>query len=227
VDEATKRSTIDLGNGRKGEAGDPWSCDWPRLLQPTSSASKRDETEEGDTSFRQLSSIQVRKALDGIAIETAEPSLFSVKITTLGRGYPVDCSRVYRLPLDNLELRNKWLSLKPGPKSKTNGVPRRQQTRNGDDTPEHLRRRELAGSLLEPAVLTPANDDYPIVPDEADLIGFVTTGNYNLAEGMPTAVANLALHRVLRGESAQQQDRVCIVREPGRTIGRLAKWEVV
>jgi ribonuclease P/MRP protein subunit POP1 len=220
-------STIDLGNGRKGEAGDPWSCDWPRLLQPTSSAPKQDEAEEGNTSFRQLSSSQARKALDGIAVETAEYSLFSVKITTLGRGYPVDCSRVYRLPSDDLVLRNKWLSLKPGPKSKTNGVPRRQQTRNGDDIPEHLRRRELAGSLLEPAVLTPANDDYPIVPDEADLIGFVTTGNYNLAEGMPTAVANLALHRVLHGESAQQQDRFCIVREPGRTIGRLAKWEVV
>jgi ribonuclease P/MRP protein subunit POP1 len=195
------------------------------LLQPTSSAPKQDDTEEGNTPFRQLSSSQARKALDGIAVETAEPSLFSVKITTLGRGYPVDCSRVYRLPSDNLELRNKWLALKPGPKSKTNGVPRRQQTRNGDDIPEHLRRRELAGSLSESKVSTPADDDYPIVPDEADLIGFVTTGNYNLAEGMPTAVANLALHRVL--ESAQQQDRFCIVREPGRTIGRLAKWEVV
>ena len=80
---------------------------------------------------------------------------------------------------------------------------------------------------MEPAVSTPADDDYPLVPDEDDLIGFVTTGNYNLAEGMPTAVANLALHRVLRGESAQPPDRVCIVREPGRTIGRLAKWEVV
>lgn len=224
-------STIDLGNGRKGEVGDPWSCEWTRLLQPMS-APAQDEDEDAAMSFRQLSSTQASRLMDGTFEESANPFLFSAKITVLGRGYPVDCSRVYRLPSDNPELRNKWLRLMPGPGSKTNGVPRRQQTRDGDDIPEHMQRRELASGLLEAAApkngaLTPANDDYPIVPDEADLIGFVTTGNYNLAEGMPTAVANLALHRVVRGECAQKEDRLCIVREPGRTIGRLARWEVV
>jgi hypothetical protein len=72
-------------------------------------------------------------------------------------------------------------------------------------------------------------DDYPLVPDETDLIGFVTTGNYNLAEGVPTAVANLVVHKV--GCKAEQgvpkEDRVCIVRQAGSTIGRLATWEVV
>ncbi|KAF2994936.1 hypothetical protein E8E13_001693 [Curvularia kusanoi] len=224
--------TIDLGNGRKGELGDPWSCEWTRLLPPTSSESAQDESKEAVAPFRQLSSVRALRSLDGTASETPGPSLFSAKITVLGRGYPVDCSRVYRLPSNNPELRNKWLSLRPGPQSKTNGVPRRQQTRSGDDVPEHLRRRELAIGLLDPTTLnngapTPVEDDYPVVPDETDLIGFVTTGNYNLAEGMPTAVANLALHRVLEGESEQSQERICIVREPGRTIGRLAKWEVV
>lgn len=63
-------------------------------------------------------------------------------------------------------------------------------------------------------------EDYPLVPDEADLMGFVTTGNYNLVEGMPTAIANLAVHRA-------GSDGVCIVRQAGSTIGRLARWEVV
>lgn len=215
-------STIDLGNGCKGEVGDPWACDWEQLLPKAPAV------------FRQLSSSQATKLFQGPTSEPEVPYLFSAKIKMLGRGYPVDCARVYRLPTNNSELRRKWLSLVPGPKSKTNGVPRRQQTRSSDDIPEHLRRRELASNLLEPAALkdftTPADDDYPVVPDEEDLIGFVTTGNFNLAEGMPTAVANLALHRVLgdaKSEGVQQDEHICIVREPGRTIGRLARWEVI
>ncbi|KAJ4381199.1 Ribonucleases P/MRP protein subunit pop1 [Didymella sp. IMI 355093] len=218
-------STIDLGNGQKGEIGDPWTCEWERLIP--------DASTDGAL-FRHLSSTQANRFLNEPTSESELPYLFAAKIKVLGRGYPVDCTRVYRLPTNNPELRSKWLSLMPSPKSKTNGVPRRQQTRSGDDMPEHLRRRQLASSLLEHAAskdhTTPEDDDYPNVPDEGDLIGFVTTGNYNLAEGMPTAVANLALHRVLgssRSEGAQQEQRVCIVREPGRTIGRLARWEAI
>jgi hypothetical protein len=69
------------------------------------------------------------------------------------------------------------------------------------------------------------------VPDEDDLVGFVTTGNYNLAEGKPTAIANLALHKVLQpreeGTCSAKEVRLCIIREAGKTFGRLATWEVV
>lgn len=225
-------STIDLGKGRKGEIGDPWTCEWARLLPAATAAVAQSEPEQAITPFRQLSSRQAIKLLENPAVEFEAFYLLTAKVTVMGRGYPVDCSRVYRLPTNNPELRRKWLSLMQGPNSKTNGVPRRQQTRSGDDIPEHLRRRELASSLMVPSQPknsppTPADDDYPIVPDEEDLIGFVTTGNYNLAEGMPTAVANLALDRVARGVDNAKEDRVCIVREPGRTIGRIARWEVV
>ncbi|KAH6618703.1 ribonuclease-like protein P complex subunit Pop1 [Boeremia exigua] len=230
-------STIDLGNGRRGESGNPWACEWARLQTDTQAEPAASEDESGKsttptTPFRQLSSTQAHRLLEGSATESEVPYVFTVKITVAGRGYPVDCSRVYRLPTNNPELRSKWLSLASGSTLKSNGVPRRQQTRSGDDVPQHLQRRELASRLLQPPlpkndIPTPADEEYPLVPDETDLIGFVTTGNYNLAEGMPTAVANLALHRVLRGEGVQGKDRVCIVREPGRTIGRLARWEVV
>lgn len=222
-------STIDLGNGRKGEIGDPWACEWARLLPnaPAEAATAQEKSEHVTALFRQLSYAQAVKLMEKSSVDVEVPYLFTSKIEVLGRGYPIDCSRVYRLPTNNPELRKRWLSLMPSPKSKTNSVPRRQQTRNGEDVPAHLRRRELASSLLEPA--TPANDDYPLVPDEIDLIGFVTTGNYNLAEGMPTAVANLALHRVPHAteDGTQKEARICIVREPGRTVGRLATWKIV
>jgi ribonuclease P/MRP protein subunit POP1 len=103
------------------------------------------------------------------------------------------------------------------------------------DAPGGMQRRDVARKLLEAPKLADGppkagEEDYPLVPDEADLIGFVTTGNYNLAEGMPTAVANLAVHRVLGGKAepgVAKEDRVCIVRQAGSTIGRLATWEVV
>ena len=223
-------STIDLGNGRKGEIGDPWACEWARLLP-----NAPEESEEAVPPFRHASSALVYEVLKLQAIVPDIPYLFTVKVTVIGRGYPVDCSRVYRLPTNDPELRGKWLSLLPGPESNTNSVPRRQQTRIGDEVPDHLRRRELASRILEPSAPkkgapTPADMDYPVVPDEADLIGYVTTGNYNLAEGMPTAVANLALHRVVSGSGdgdALQDRNICIVREPGRTIGRLARWDVI
>jgi hypothetical protein len=94
--------------------------------------------------------------------------------------------------------------------------------------------KELARSLLEPPQsgeggLKAGDEDYPVVSNEEDLIGFVTTGNYNLAEGAPTATANLALHRVLgvEGKGLEKVDRVCIVREAGHALGRLARWDVV
>jgi ribonuclease P/MRP protein subunit POP1 len=230
-------STIDLGNGRKGEIGDPWACEWARLLPdtPAEPAAAQDEPEKSITPFRQLSSAQASRLLGQPPVDPQVPYLFTVKITVTQRGYPIDCSRIYRLPTNNPELRSRWLSLMPGTKSKTNGVPRRQQTRSGDDVPQHLQRRELARNLLQPALTnsglpTAADDDYPLVPDETDLIGFVTTGNYNLAEGKPTAVANIALHKTpySSGEQgARKEDRICIVREPGRTMGRLAIWKVI
>lgn len=186
-------STIDLGNGRKGEIGDPWSCDWERLIPRWKGeiTTPREEPGESRTPVRQLS---CRDAVDLIQKGNAtlgdswpSPDVFTAKITMVQRGTPTDCARIYRLPAD-AQVRSRWLSLMPQPGTK---------------------RASKAGE-----------EDYPLVPDEADLMGFVTTGNYNLAEGMPTAIANLAVHRV-------GSDGVCIVRQAGSTIGRLARWEVV
>lgn len=231
-------STIDLGNGRKGEIGNPWSCEWERLL-PTFSAEQQEEPAESEkphSSYRQLSSEQAKEVVEGRpTIESpSEPTLFTIKISMIQRGAPTDCARIYRLPTNNADLRTKWLSLLPQPGSK--GVAKKIPSRITNDNPEHIQRRDLARSILEPTngdggPPKAGEDDYPVAPDEADLIGFVTTGNYNLAEGSPTAIANIAVHRVVGADSEVKgipnARRVCIVRQAGSTIGRLARWEVV
>jgi ribonuclease P/MRP protein subunit POP1 len=231
-------STIDLGNGRKGELGDPWACDWQRLAPRSAAESDTEKTaqekaEDARSPVMQLTSKQATELIAGGAPATdylAKPYLFTVKITMTQRGVPTDCTRIYRLPSNNNGLRNKWLSLVPEPGNTRQ--PRKQHNSYTSEAPPHVKRRDLARSLLEPVELPKAGeDDYPIVPDEEDLIGFVTTGNFNLAEGMPTAVANLALHRVLagreEGKEMQKEDHMCIVRPAGSTLGRLAMWEMV
>lgn len=231
-------STIDLGAGRKGEVGDPWSNDWKRLVRASDETTT---TAQGDSEtsciFQQLSSNQAASLVEGTGtlIDYSQSSyLCTAKIRMMQRGTPTDCARLYRLPTNNPELRSKWLSLVPVPGSK--GTLKKQAGRSSGNVQEHIQRRQLARDLLEPPSLDggPAKageENYPIVPDEEDLIGFVTTGNYNLAEGIPTAVANLALHRIVgarSGESSvRKEHRVCIVRQAGGTIGRLATWELV
>ncbi|KAH3945445.1 hypothetical protein HBI24_055950 [Parastagonospora nodorum] len=231
-------STVDPGNGEKGEIGDPWACDWRKFLTtPMRDAIMMHDAKMSKLApFMQLSAKEATDVLDGKPPKSDHhrtPYLFTVKVTMTQRGVPTDCARIYRLPSDE-QLRKRWLALTPQPggkrppKSKYNGY--------ASDAPEHIKRRELARNLLEPQPLRDGppkagQDDYPVVPGEEDLIGFVTTGNFNLAEGMPTAIANLALHRVLPTEGGsqaiQKQDRVCIVRPAGSPLGRLATWEVV
>lgn len=91
----------------------------------------------------------------------------------------------------------------------------------------------LAASLLRPtssmseSVLPkPADTAYPHVPDEVDLVGFVTTGNYHLGEGKCEAIGNVAVAKVMADQSKEGKN-LCIVREAGQNIGRLARWKFV
>ncbi|KAF2810020.1 uncharacterized protein BDZ99DRAFT_386861 [Mytilinidion resinicola] len=241
--------SIDLGNNRKGEIGRGWACDWERLLlgpptPPESRASK--STKLSLPPFQHLSSPIISDLLSSnppcaLRDITTSPTLFTAGIKLLTRGVPVPCARIYRLPTNNAELRAKWLSLVPTSsvlyksKSKANRPPQALSK----DVPLHLRRRALAAGLLAPVVVEkeipqPGDKEYPTVPDEPDLIGFITTGNFNLGEGRGTAVANLLADRVLVANAENkvrngkvQEKFLCIVREAGQGFGRLARWEVV
>jgi ribonuclease P/MRP protein subunit POP1 len=80
------------------------------------------------------------------------------------------------------------------------------------------------------------------VPNEEDLIGFVTTGNFNLGEGKGIGIGSLLLSKVKpvsdasvnTTESSQvvkpgmyrKEERLCIIRDAGQAVGRLARWEL-
>jgi ribonuclease P/MRP protein subunit POP1 len=105
------------------------------------------------------------------------------------------------------------------------------------NTPLPQRVQLLAQSLLQqPPLPFPANkedeDGLPLVPNEEDLVGFVTTGEFNLAEGKGVAVGSVFVTKVIEGlrrdgKKGAKDGRLCIVRNSGEKIGRLARWEAV
>jgi hypothetical protein len=88
---------------------------------------------------------------------------------------------------------------------------------------------ELA-SLLNPLNEMDIWATHPPVPDVCDLIGYVTSGGYNLSEGKGTAVGSIWTQRLLQGwttsETDQRLRRLCIVRNAGEQFGRLGMWEL-
>lgn len=99
------------------------------------------------------------------------------------------------------------------------------------------RKRLLAQKLTAPPAPYPppaANHDsidgghHPLVPDAADLIGFVTSGAYNMAHGRGTAVGAVAVDKVLpKLRGGTREAKLCIVRNVGENVGWLARWEHV
>lgn len=178
----------------------------------------------------------------------------AVRLSLVSRGVATPCARIYRLPTpkspqdppSNSPLppghRQQWLSLLPPPQtSKALPNPKSKDlrgiTRIRLDTPLPQRVRLLAQSLLQtPPLAYPgvkgAEDGHVLVPDESDLVGFVTTGEFNLAEGRGAAMGTVVVARVVESvrcakEMGDAGGRLCVVRNAGETIGRLARWEVV
>ncbi|KIW70723.1 hypothetical protein, variant [Phialophora macrospora] len=100
---------------------------------------------------------------------------------------------------------------------------------------------EMAELLFNPFEQSTEWDKHPPCPDAHDLIGFVTRGGYNLAEGRGTAIGGIWVQRLLEGwqdnsllddgvnESEKEKERrkkLCIIRNAGESVGRLGIWEV-
>lgn len=90
-------------------------------------------------------------------------------------------------------------------------------------------------------------------PDESNLIGFVTSGGFNLAEGRGTAIGAVWTQRVLEGwmveedalqdasgrdgtgsgnivkdrKTCEKERYLCVLRNAGESVGRLGMWELV
>ncbi|KAH0538088.1 hypothetical protein FGG08_005300 [Glutinoglossum americanum] len=175
-------------------------------------------------------------SLAALPKEALATAFFTAKITLLTRGRPQDCARIYRLPTSDPELRRNWLSLLPqDPARKSNSNNNNKHLGAAGGREAHHRPhplQALASSLLAGPPARRSGDldvpqagdaDYPVVPGEGDLIGFVTSGNFSLGEGRGIGVGCLAFGKVGGGGEGK---RLCIVREAGGGVGRLGRWEV-
>ncbi|KAF1991744.1 putative ribonuclease P complex subunit Pop1 [Aulographum hederae CBS 113979] len=164
-------------------------------------------------------------------------ALVTVRFTLLARGVPQSRARVYRLPsaAETPELRKEWLDLLP---SSPASVQRRTQKKNNNGKirppPANASKAQqnayLANMLLHPEPPTPGEEEYPRVPGRGDLVGFVTSGNFNLGEGVGTGLGCLAVAKVVGGGAGDGDGDgrgLCVVRNVGESVGRLARWDVV
>ncbi|KAK4124851.1 hypothetical protein N657DRAFT_655053 [Parathielavia appendiculata] len=142
-----------------------------------------------------------------------------------------------RLPMD---LRDQWLRKLPinnnnkgrGRRSRLGGPP---QMAPGVDI--ETRKRLLAQSLVTTELPYPRpainqldiGGHHPLCPDEKDLIGFVTTGAFNLSEGKGTAIGSISAEKALETlrEAGVKEGKLCIVRNAGESVGWLTRWELV
>lgn len=239
---------VDL-HGIKGEIGEGWACDWAYLLPDK--ADPQDEGNEPSNGVRlsemdrtiqrphmiaippsmpqSLTQLTPAQALDILKPDSPttqselDGKLCAVCISLVTRGVPQTCARIYRLPSDP-QARKNWLALLPDKTTKQspkNGLPR-----ISTSAPPHIVQQRLAQSLLEPS--RAGESDHPPCPVKEDLIGFVTTGNFNLAEGQGTAIGSLLLGKVVDDvRKGGAGARLCIVRNAGMDVSRLARWEVV
>lgn len=230
-------TSLDLGNGRRGEIGMGWACDWERLVH-----GPKGDKEDSTKVFH----LPLPYALDRLKAPRDVPvngdqALVAVTIFLLAKGVPKTCARIYRLPTSNDALRDGWLSQRVSQSARKMGKENRPHVpRVSKDAPQHQRRQQLAANLLDSSsAYGGGGKDYPVVPDEEDLVGFVTTGNFNLAEGRGKAVGSVLLDKVFGvygkdgsgiPKAAQNQKvrlkRLCIVRNSGQSLGRLAELEL-
>ena len=285
--------SLDLADGRKGELGRGWACDWEFLFTQTAplddaalhttavtqsssgSPAAKDQASKTQPAAAndQAPKEQLPASSKPTATQHAPPplclhhvpqshslhlhlpsstipanALITISLCLLSRGHPTATARIYRLPTTNPALLKRWLSLaEPLNKNKSkSSIPalkssQRIQTKTGQ-TDRELGMQKALRSILPPSAssspfksypLTPVDEDYPPVPDKEDLIGFVTTGNFDLGSGRGKAIGSVALFKVLEdeeeeGESVmERKGRLCIVREAGERVGRLARWEPV
>ncbi|KAK1590878.1 POPLD domain-containing protein [Colletotrichum navitas] len=135
-------------------------------------------------------------------------------------------------------LREQWLATLPSRPLCGNSGKSKQQMRLPANADLQTRKQMLAKTLIAAPVEAypspkPNQTDmngHPLVPDEADLIGFVTTGAYSLGEGRATAMGCLSAERAAQAMEVggpRREGTLCIVRNAGESVGWIARWEAV
>ena len=234
-----------LGEGHpKGEIGHGWACDWERLLQgPTQGDTaaqnyqkevESKEPETNDTSslnipplnihnvrYPRVDSSQILSQLDKGSVDAS--TLATVYLSLTARGTPTPRARIYRFPTDPA-LRQKWLDLASESTSKSTQP---KVSKKGNPAPASEEARRLLAESLITSPTEESDLEHLDMPTEDDLIGFVTTGNYNLSEGKGTGIGSIQISKVLDPNVKLSERRMCIIRAAGEKNGRLGMWEFV
>lgn len=131
------------------------------------------------------------------------------------------------------DLRAQWLARVPP----ANGLAKKERSRRGTKAfdLESLKRRIALELIAEPDEgnsTAEANQldigGHPLVPGAEDLVGFVTTGAFCLAEGRGVAMGCVAVDKVVGDVRADDKEgRLCVVRNAGENVGWIAKWEAI
>ncbi|PYH45376.1 ribonuclease P/MRP protein subunit POP1 [Aspergillus saccharolyticus JOP 1030-1] len=246
--------SLDLGTGQKGEVGRGWACDWESLVQSTAKTEEvQKKDKQTDTimvdaavaaetattttatnqppplNIHQLSSTQAARALSDRAVSVDTAALATVRISLISRGTPTPRARIYRLPSNNPDLRQRWLLLAS---KKTDGDKQPCVPKPDDSLRKEDAQQRLAASLITPCADTDTRQAHLPLPSEEDLIGFITTGNYNLAEGKGTGIGSIQVVKVRDNtgsgkDKAKGKKHMCIVRSAGELVGRLGYWELI
>jgi ribonuclease P/MRP protein subunit POP1 len=222
--------SVILGPGRKGEDGDGWACDWAYCSGDITAETKDDI----QPAIHHIAPGLARSLCTGEAtsIEHVAHAVSTVRITLLGRGTPDPCARIYRLPTehgpDKLSLRDQWLAVDPARVESSAQKRKRQRSLPSSvlksTSPAHVQQ-QLAADLLEPSQ-SGNNDSCPPLPDREDLIGFVTKGEFSLTNGGGVAIGSVFVQRLIATTNTTEKGpHMCIVRNAGESVGRLAKLQ--
>jgi ribonuclease P/MRP protein subunit POP1 len=193
------------------EVGDPFKCDWGLLF-------KKQET-EGDA-IEKIKN-QAKAAMQDENFQATENTHFLI-----AAGYARQLLSRSSPFVNSADLSNALVPVRLHLLQKGNVSFRARVYR----LPLQVEERQKWIDLLKKDGPRPSKGDYPICPTEDDLLGFVTTGNMSLSEGRGRAVGALSCGRVEveeeRWNEEKQFRRWCIVRDVGKDIARLAKWDV-
>ncbi|KAL2890991.1 Ribonucleases P/MRP protein subunit pop1 [Ceratocystis lukuohia] len=141
------------------------------------------------------------------------------------------------------DLRQQWLALtSPAAKPSSNGGRRtfRLPTNTSPDSKKEALAAHLTTGQIRPFPPVPNYQEdiqgHPMCPGADRLVGFVTSGGYSLNCGKSTAIATLRADSALedalaaRKNKNKQQEKeafLCVVRNPGREIAWIARWEII
>jgi ribonuclease P/MRP protein subunit POP1 len=215
-----------------GEIGDPFSCDWRLLFKKDAG-----KVSEG-TANMEGNDANDKPVVEGVEIETIRAQAKAAMEVQVNDPPSTDDFAYFLLspaygkklltptsPMQTpIDLSHALLPIRLHFLRKGN-VAHRARIYHLPTSPEHRQKwTQLVKSHKVP------KSEYPACPDEEDLLGFVTTGNVSLLEGRGRAVGALCWERVQVDEARWEEDkefrRWCIVRDVGKDVGRLARWEV-